>query len=94
MLFRSISSGANFLGALQIQNDLGGDAVVVTVFADSNKKYLSTDLLRPEPIKDGYFTPDVEVIGFRAFQRVCAACIDLQDPPGALATSAPIHWSK
>ena len=89
-----ISSGANFLGALQVQSELGPNAVVVTVFADSNKKYLSTDLLRPEPIKDGYLTPDVEVVGFRAFQRVCAACIDLQDPPGALATSIPIRVSR
>ncbi|MCP4214924.1 MAG: PLP-dependent cysteine synthase family protein, partial [bacterium] len=37
-----ISSGANFLGALQIHEELGDDAVVVTVFPDSNKKYLST----------------------------------------------------
>jgi len=74
-----ISSGANFLGALKVQNDLGRDAVVVTVLADSNKKYLSTDLLRVEPVRDGYLTPDVEVIGYRAFQRVCSVCFDLQD---------------
>jgi cysteine synthase A len=41
-----ISSGANFVGALMIQNQIGDDAVVVTVFPDDNKKYLSTDLLR------------------------------------------------
>ena len=35
-----ISSGANFIGALKIQNELGKDAVVVTVFPDDNKKYL------------------------------------------------------
>jgi cysteine synthase A len=69
-----ISSGANFLGALQVQNALGPDAVVVTVFADSNKKYLSTDLLRPEPVRDGYLSPDVVIEGFRAFPRVCAMC--------------------
>ncbi|MHA2365626.1 MAG: PLP-dependent cysteine synthase family protein, partial [Candidatus Hodarchaeales archaeon] len=44
-----ISSGANFLGAIQVQNDLGEDSVVVTVFPDDNKKYLSTDLLSTEP---------------------------------------------
>ena len=49
-----ISSGANFLGAVKAQNALGASAAVVTVFSDSNKKYLSTDLLRPEPVKDGY----------------------------------------
>ena len=41
-----ISSGANFLAAVQVQDALGDDAVVATVFPDDNKKYLSTDLLR------------------------------------------------
>jgi hypothetical protein len=40
-----ISSGANFLGALKVQEQLGAQSVVATVFPDSNKKYLSTDLL-------------------------------------------------
>ncbi|MDO8834146.1 MAG: cysteine synthase family protein, partial [Vicinamibacterales bacterium] len=40
-----ISSGANFVGALKVQNALGAGAVVTTVLCDSNKKYLSTDLL-------------------------------------------------
>jgi len=71
-----ISSGANFLGALQVQNALGPHAVVVTVFADSNKKYLSTDLLRPEPVRDGYLSPGVEVDGYRALSRVCEMCVD------------------
>lgn len=71
-----ISSGANFLGALDVQNRLGRDAVVVTVLPDSNKKYLSTDLLREEPVRAGYFTPDVELTGFTAFQRVCSACYE------------------
>ena len=69
-----ISSGANLLGALKVQHDLGRDAVVVTVFPDSNKKYLSTDLLKDEPVKDGYLSPDVQVTGFQAFRRVCAIC--------------------
>jgi len=71
-----ISSGANFLGALAVQNELGADAVVATIFCDSNKKYLSTDLLREEPVRDGYLSPDVELLGFRALGRVCAACVD------------------
>ncbi len=69
-----ISSGANFLGALQVQNELGGDAVVVTVFPDDNKKYLSTDLLRAEPVRDGFSAPAVELLEFRAFKRVCTTC--------------------
>ena len=71
-----ISSGANFIGALQAQNQIGASAAVVTVFSDSNKKYLSTDLLKPEPVKLGYFSPDVEIVGFRALPRVCAMCFD------------------
>ena len=51
-----ISSGCNFLAAVQAQNQLGRDAVVVTVFADDNKKYLSTDLMRTEPGKPGYLS--------------------------------------
>lgn len=71
-----ISSGANFLGALKIQNDIGGDAVVATVFSDDNKKYLSTDLFRDEPVKEGFLAPDVHLQGFRAFRRVCHVCCD------------------
>jgi len=69
-----ISSGANLLGALKVQDELGPGAVVATVFADSNKKYLSTDLLRTEPVREDYLSPHVEVRGFRAFMRVCNFC--------------------
>lgn len=58
-----ISSGANVLGAMQICEDCGGDAVVATILPDSNKKYLSTDLCRSEPACDGYWTPRVELLG-------------------------------
>jgi cysteine synthase len=74
-----ISSGANFIGALMIQNELGKDAVVVTVFSDSNKKYLSTDLLKHEPVKPGYLSPDINLKWFRAFNRVCNVCSELAD---------------
>lgn len=69
-----ISSGANLLGALMAQDALDPASVVVTVFSDSNKKYLSTDLLRPEPVGDDYLAPHIEVTGFQAFMRVCAIC--------------------
>ena len=69
-----ISSGANLLGSLKIQDDLGAEAVVATVFSDSNKKYLSTDLLRTEPTKPEYLSPHIEVTGFRAYMRVCNFC--------------------
>lgn len=78
-----ISSGANFLAAVQAQDALGGDAVVVTVFCDSNKKYLSTDLLRDEPVLPTHQTPQIELLGFRAINRVCDACFDAEDPGSA-----------
>lgn len=71
-----ISSGGNFIGALKLQNELGASAAVVTIFSDSNKKYLSTDLMRVEPVQDGYLSPEVQVVGFRAFKRVCTLCGD------------------
>jgi len=71
-----ISSGANFLGALMTQNEMGHDAVVATVFPDDNKKYVSTDLLREEPVKSTYLAPEVELLGYEAFKRVCFTCFD------------------
>jgi len=65
-----ISSGANFLGAVQLQNRMGAEAVVVTVFSDSNKKYLSTDLMKEEPVKEEYFSADVELIDYRAIGSI------------------------
>ena len=69
-----ISSGANFLGAVKLQNQMGADKVVVTVFSDSNKKYLSTDLTRTEPVKDGFLSTDIELGYFSSFKRVCHTC--------------------
>jgi cysteine synthase A len=60
-----ISSGANFLGAVLLQNKYGSDAVVTTVFADDNKKYLSTDYIKEEPIKDGFLSPDIELLSYK-----------------------------
>jgi len=71
-----ISSGANLVGAIQLQERMGGDATVVTVLSDSNKKYLSTDLLHEEPVREGYTSPETELTGFNALARVCSGCID------------------
>jgi cysteine synthase A len=71
-----ISSGANFLGAVNIQNELGVDKTVITVFPDDNKKYLSTDLLKEEPKKEGFLSPDIKLLSYRAFKRVCHTCCD------------------
>jgi cysteine synthase A len=71
-----ISSGANFLGALMTQKNMHPEAVVTTVFSDDNKKYLSTALLRDEPVRPGYLSPEVELLGYEAFKRVCFTCFD------------------
>jgi cysteine synthase A len=65
-----ISSGANVIGAINIQNQMGSDAVVVTVLCDSNKKYLSTDLLKMEEAKPDYLTPQIELIEYNPIHRL------------------------
>ncbi len=54
-----ISSGANFIGAVELQNRYGDDCVAVTIFSDCNKKYLSTDLVKEEPIKPEFLSNDI-----------------------------------
>ena len=86
-----ISSGANFLGALKVQNELGRDAVVVTVFSDDNKKYLSTDLMKEEPVKPDFLAPNVDLLNYRGFKRTCETCCrpeecEIKDGPGPLET--------
>jgi cysteine synthase len=65
-----ISSGANFIGAVKLQNLYGSDKNVVTIFCDSNKKYLSTDLMKDEPVKPDYISSDVELEGYDAIGRL------------------------
>lgn len=60
-----ISSGANLLGCLKAGDLLGDDAVITTVFADDNKKYLSTDYAEAHPMQDNYLTKDVVLRGYR-----------------------------
>jgi cysteine synthase A len=69
-----ISSGANVLGAARVQERMGGDAAVVTVFPDDNQKYLSTDLLRVEPERPEHLSPQVELLGVEAIRRACRTC--------------------
>jgi cysteine synthase len=69
-----ISSGANFIGAAMLQNELGDDAVVATIFSDDSKKYLSTNLFDEEPIHDDYLSPHIELVDFCSFNRVCSLC--------------------
>jgi cysteine synthase A len=58
------SSGANVIGAIRLQQELGPEATVVTVLPDSNKKYLSSDLLWVQPLKEDYVSPYVDFTGY------------------------------
>jgi cysteine synthase A len=69
-----ISSGANLLGAIKVENMLGRGSTVVTVFPDDNKKYVSTDLMKSEPVKNGYISSNIELIGIKSFRRACYTC--------------------
>jgi len=59
-----ISSGANLIAALKVQEKMSPNAKVVTIFCDDSKKYLSTDLTKDEPIKPGYLSSDVELLDY------------------------------
>ncbi len=65
-----ISSGANVIGAIKIKEQLGADATVVTLLCDDNKKYLSTDLVKDEPIKEGFWATEVDFDGFHPIGRL------------------------
>ncbi|WDF68931.1 PLP-dependent cysteine synthase family protein [Sphingobacterium oryzagri] len=65
-----ISSGANVIGAIKLQEQMGTNATVVTLLCDDNKKYLSTDLVKEEPVKDGFLATDVEFEGFHPIGRL------------------------
>ena len=63
-----ISSGANILGAISTRERMGPAAQVVTLLPDSNKKYLSTDLCRDEPVRDEYISPHIQLKRFLAIR--------------------------
>lgn len=61
-----VSSGANFLGCVMAQEKLGEGSTAVTVFADDNKKYLSTDYAKPLTHLNDYVSKDVELLSVEA----------------------------
>lgn len=65
-----ISSGANVIGAIKLKEKMGDNAVVVTLLCDSNKKYLSTDLVKEEPIQSSFISTDVEFTGYHPICRL------------------------
>jgi len=65
-----ISSGANVIGAIKVREQLGNDAIVVTLLCDSNKKYLSTDLMKEEQMCENYISCDTDFTGFEPISRL------------------------
>ncbi|MBE7036899.1 MAG: PLP-dependent cysteine synthase family protein [Ruminococcaceae bacterium] len=63
-----VSSGANFLGSVLAGDTLGDDAVIVTVFADDNKKYLSTDYAKTQTPPEGSLSADISLTGVRVIR--------------------------
>ncbi|MBQ7981193.1 MAG: cysteine synthase, partial [Oscillospiraceae bacterium] len=63
-----ISSGANLLGAIIANERLGENAVVTTVFADDNKKYLSTDYCSEITPAEDSMSKDIELISVNAIK--------------------------
>lgn len=57
-----ISSGANFLGSVLLQAQI--KLPVATVFADDNKKYLSTDLGKDIDQNEKYISNQIKLLGY------------------------------
>lgn len=69
-----ISSGCNFLAAVEAQEKLGSEGAVVTIFCDDNKKYLSTALMNEEAPRPEYVSPRIELLGIGTVGRACEFC--------------------
>ncbi len=90
-----ISAGANMLGAILAHERLGPESVVVTLFPDDNKKYLSTDLVADAGTGPGDLSAGVTLRGFTAVKRVCRTCFEPGDEIDLLAApSAPVDPSR
>ena len=68
-----ISSGINLVAAIRValQQPVAADGTrkaVATIFADSNSKYLSTDLAKEEPCRDCYLTPKAELLDMQTIR--------------------------
>ena len=62
-----ISSGANFLGAVFLQEKL--QKPIVTVFADDNKKYLSTDLTKEINESKDLMSNQIELLSYEEIKN-------------------------
>ena len=57
-----MSSGANFIGSAIKQNKI--EKPIVTIFADDNKKYLSTDLSKEIHENKDFLSNKIELLDF------------------------------
>ena len=57
-----ISSGANMIASVLAKEECDGN--IVTVFADDNKKYLSTDLSKKVEKREGYISNKIELLDY------------------------------
>lgn len=59
-----ISSGANFIGSALLADEI--DDAVVTVFADDNKKYLSTELSNKINTDNKFISNKIELLNYES----------------------------
>ena len=57
-----ISSGANIIGSVLLQEKI--NKPVVTVFADDNKKYLTTDLIKEIDPNEAFVSNNIELVNY------------------------------
>ena len=57
-----ISSGANLIGSVLLANEINDN--VVTVFADDNKKYLTTDLSKDIDTNNKFISNKIELLSY------------------------------
>jgi cysteine synthase len=63
-----ISCGANFLGSIMMQQEYQGEPVV-TIFADCNKKYFSTDYGKQTVPQDTWLSTQIQLLDFRVIKN-------------------------
>lgn len=57
-----VSSGANFVASVMLQNRYPEHKNIITVFSDDSKKYLTSDLTKEEPVMDDYLSSHIELL--------------------------------
>ena len=62
-----ISSGANLIGAILLNEEL--NKPVATVFADDNKKYLSTDLSKEIDNNEKFISNNIKLKSYEIIER-------------------------